>query len=155
MSAHSSHSSDGSEDGLTKFRTSLRRGWLGFVAVATVLILTVLLFAWHPWSGNGAPSGQQQAANAASDGCSGIPLTFILGSSNELINGGVKCEMVGWNIDEGQVVLVASDGTDYTFSSAEAFGFTAKRWRAAGSSAHVTAAFCPPHTVWNGANACN
>lgn len=159
--SHGASSSGGSSGG-HKFDWQTPSKWLGGIAVAIVILMTVVSLIANPGNPTqtGVSSGQQVAsrtmpANAASDGCSGFPLTFHIGPSDELINGGVKCEMVGWNIDEGQVVLVASDGAEHTFGSAEAFGFTAKRWRAAGSSAIVTAAFCPQDTVWNGANSCD
>lgn len=50
MSAHPTPSSGGSEEGLTKIRTTIRRVIQGTTALVTVLLVTIVLFTWHPWT---------------------------------------------------------------------------------------------------------
>lgn len=149
------HGGGGSSSGGGSFKWQPIVGGLSILLVVGVVLMVILsLLGVKQGGGQQAGSANYAVSTTAAGACDGVSRTYTIGSSNEVINGGTYCELVGWQISS-PVVLVADNGDEQIFTAAQAFNFRAAYWRAARGSATVTAVFCPPHTVWNGVNSCS
>lgn len=94
-------------------------------------------------------------ASAARD-CNGTRRSFDLTGSESLINGGLHCELVGWNATHDVVLFGDRERRRFEAGPGQRFSFRATHWKCADASAcTVIAVFCPLRYRWDDArNVC-
>ncbi len=122
--AKSTHSSSPSEEGLNKIRKTIERVILGFTAIVVTLVLTMLLFAWHPWTewGGGNTTNPPQDRVVASTACSGhIQSIRLTNASATNINPTGQCSFT-FEVAEGTARFGNEVGEVAVWSADQAAG---------------------------------